>query len=378
MAWAEKLPSGKYRGVYRDSRGKRRSAGTYKHKAEAARKAATAEEKARRLSWRDPDAAKRKWGDWCDEWWDTRGVEDGTLKSEKSRRDLHLLPYWKDVPVGAIGRQEVKAWRAKLVKGGMSNSTANRCVALLSGSLSAAVDAGAIDFNPLIRMEKLDEPPPRNRFLDKGEYQKLLDFMPTALDRLILMTLASTGLRWGELSGLHRAFVNFETNQITVSTTFSDKTGVMMPYPKGKHERPVPVPPWLMQILEELPHVGHECGYKHKAGTCPGPLLITTPGGAVLRNSKWSPVFRDALDRSGIAKVKIHDMRAAAASWWLDGGSTLAEVREMLGHVDQKTTDRYAQINGVNVKRAVAAIPKPKKKASQNKSPTFAPRGPKN
>ncbi len=44
MPWAEKLPSGKYRALYRDARGKRRSAGTYTHKAEAVRKAGAAEE----------------------------------------------------------------------------------------------------------------------------------------------------------------------------------------------------------------------------------------------------------------------------------------------------------------------------------------------
>ena len=37
MAWSEKLPSGKYRGLYRDGAGKKRSAGTFSHKAMAVR-----------------------------------------------------------------------------------------------------------------------------------------------------------------------------------------------------------------------------------------------------------------------------------------------------------------------------------------------------
>lgn len=363
MAWAEKLPSGKYRALYRDARGKRRSAGTYTHKAEAVRKAGAAEEKARRQEWRNPDAAKRTWGDWCEAWWPSRTVEESTLIADKGRLDRYLTPKWADWPLGAITRHEVKVWRGELRDGGASNSLINRCVALLSVSLSAALDAEVIEVNPLIRFPKLPEPPPKHQRLSPAGYQKLLDQMPTERDRLIVMSLASTGLRWGELAGLHRARVDFDQHVAHVRETFAERAGVMKAYPKGKRERTVPVPDWLCAIWADLPHEGQTCGVEHVTGKCPGPLLLTTAGGSVLRNTNWSPVWRDAVADAGVGPLRIHDLRGSAASWWLEGGVELAEVRDMLGHRDQRTTDRYAGLSGIDGVRAAGAIPRPKREA---------------
>src|SRR5690348_5552284 len=104
MAWAERLPSGRYRGVYRDGAGKRRSAGTFTHKAKAEREAAAKESKARKKLWSDPEAYKKPWNAWADEWWPTRGVEASTLKRDEHRRRHHLDPRWSGVPLGSICR----------------------------------------------------------------------------------------------------------------------------------------------------------------------------------------------------------------------------------------------------------------------------------
>src|SRR5690348_2886218 len=100
MAWAEKLPSGRYRGVYRDASGKRRSAGTFPHKAAAVRAAGTKEDGARRRMSADPDGHRRTWGEWADEWWETRGKAASTMRNDKHRRRNHLDPRWEKVPIG--------------------------------------------------------------------------------------------------------------------------------------------------------------------------------------------------------------------------------------------------------------------------------------
>lgn len=362
MGWADPLPSGRYRAMYRDAAGKKHNATpntTYKRKAEAARIAGEAEAKARRFMHRDPLAARQTWGDWCDEWWPTRTVEDSTLRSEVSRRDLHLRTRWGDVALGAISRQEIQAWRAALRRAGQSNSNINRIVALLRVSLSAAVDAGKLEHNPALRLKPLPEPPPSDRFLTPAEYNAVLEQMPTVRDRLILTVLASTGLRWGEMAGLHRNRVDFERGLISVQEAFSEKSGVMKAYPKGRRRRAVPIPGWLAEQLQALPVVGQTCGVGHVVGQCRSPLLLTTAGGSVLRNTNWSPIFRTAVMDSGIEPITIKEMRAAAASWWLDGGVELAEVRDLLGHLDPGTTDRYARRDRAKDSTAAAAIPRP-------------------
>ena len=144
VAWAEKLPSGKYRGVYRDAHGKKRSAGTFTHKPKAERAAAAKEEHARRSMLRDPEAFRKPWRQWVDEWWPTRTVEASTAKVDKGRLDRHLMPKWGDVPIGSITRHDVKAWAARLGKDA-GTTTAQRCLHLLSASMVSALDADIID-----------------------------------------------------------------------------------------------------------------------------------------------------------------------------------------------------------------------------------------
>ena len=359
MAWSEKLPSGRYRGVYRDAAGRKHSVDeTFTHKAAAKRAAGEAEQRARRNLWRDPKAGRRTWGAWCEDWWKSRTVEGATLKTDAGRRDKHLIPKWGAVPIGAITRHEVKLWRAEMRDAGMTNSTINRAVALLSVSLSAAVEEGSLDHNPLIRLEKLTEPPAKRQKINEEQAGRLLAQLPSKRDQLIVKTLASTGLRWGELAGLHRARVDFDRGLILVVEAFSERIGEMKAYPKGKSDRVVPVPDWLIEELAEVPYEGTTCGVHHSSGSCIGPLLLTTAGGSVLRNTNWSPIFRQAVEDSGVGPLRIHDLRGTAASWWLTGGNELAEVRKFMGHRDSKTTDRYAEISGVNVARATGAIPR--------------------
>ena len=75
LAWVERLASGKYRGMYRDRAGRKRSTGreTFTHKSAAMRAAHAAEERARRRRTADPKDAKRTWGEWARaEWWPSR------------------------------------------------------------------------------------------------------------------------------------------------------------------------------------------------------------------------------------------------------------------------------------------------------------------
>lgn len=345
MSWAEKLPSGKYRGLYRDAQNKRRSAGTYTHKAEAVRKAGAAEEKARRQTWRDPESAKRTWGEWADEWWPSRSVAPSTLQVDRQRRAQRLDPRWGTVPLGAITRQDVKAWAAELKRDGLSAPTAQRCVHLLSASLAAAVDAEIIEVNPAAKIKIGGGSAVHERYLTREEYALLREQMPTVRDQIILDVLIYTGMRWGEMAGLHVARVDFERGIIRIAETWDEHTGQIKSTPKGKRPRQVPLTPELVEVLKNLPHEGQTCGYAHDRGRCVGPLLLTTEAGSVLRNQAWSgSVFRDAVKDSGIGHLRIHDLRHSYASWLAQDGVDLGEIGKMLGHRSAVTTQRYAHL----------------------------------
>lgn len=358
MAWAEKLPSGRYRGKYRDADGKKRTVpgGPFAHKSRAEREAAAFEGKARRNSWGDIDAPKRPWGHWCDEWWPTRTVEPGTLKRDASRRRVHLDPRWRDVPVGSIRRHDVREWAAAMRRRGVGASTVQRAVHLLSASLAAAVDSEVITANPAARLKLPKGAQATERYLTHEEYETLADEMPTTLDQLIMRLLTNTGLRYGEMAGLHRRRLG--DGYLTVAEVWDESDGTIKAYPKGRRTRVVPVPPWLMELLEAQP--ARPCLANHADGKkCKGSLVLTTEAGHVLRHSNWSDVWRDAVERADIGDVRIHDLRHTYASWLIQSGVPLARVGQLMGHVSPATTMKYAHLGEVQTDDIMAALPAP-------------------
>jgi integrase len=362
MAWAEKLPSGRYRGLYRDASGKKRSVGeTFTHKARAERAAAALEGKARRSMRGDPDAYRRPWGEWCDDWWPTRSVESSTLINDESRRRTHLDARWGDVPVGSIRRHDVKEWAAAMRRRGVGASTVQRAVHLLSASLNAAVDAEIIESNPAARVTLPKGGQAMERFLTREEVAAVVDEMPTTLDQTIVYFLAYTGLRWGEMAGLHAGRLDLERGRVRVVETFNEKAGSIKAYPKGRSLRDVPIDDWLAARLAELP-VAKSCGLEHVEGRCRGGLVLTSERGTVLRHTNWSDrVWHPALDRSGIGHARLHDLRHTFASWLIQSGMPLAEVGRLMGHASPSTTQKYAHLADTPTSAMMTALGDPTK-----------------
>lgn len=362
MAWAERLPSGRYRGLYRDANGKKRSVGeTFSHKSRAERAAAALEGKSRKSMFSDPDAARRTWGEWCDEWWPSRGVEPSTLKVDASRRMVHLDPRWADVPVGSIRRHDVKAWAAAMARRGVGASTVQRAVHLLSASLAAAVDAEIIEANPAARLSLPKGGQAAERFLTREEFAAVADELPTTGDQLVAYVLTYTGLRWGEMAGLHANRLLLDRGLLRVVETWDEKSGAIKAYPKGRKVRDVPVPGWLVEKLEALPRErGARCGLTHAQGQCRAGLVLRTERGQVMRNTNWADrVWHPAVERAGIGHARIHDMRHTYASWLIQGAVSLAEVGRLMGHVSPATTQRYAHLADTPTAAVVTALGAP-------------------
>lgn len=371
MAWAEKLPSGRWRGVYRDAQGGRRTVegGPFTHKVRAVRAASAAEEKARRRMHGDPDAHKRTWGDWVEEWWPTRDIEASTRRVDLRRRELHLDPHWSQVPVGAITRQRVKAWIAQLRADGVGPTTVQRCAHLLSASLSAALDAEIIDANPAARLKLAGSAKAMERYFDDDETIAVWEQMPTQLDRLIFDTYVGTGVRPGEGAGLHWNRLDLRRAVVRVVETYDQEDGTIKAYPKGRKVRDVPLPPDLVEALDAW-KVAREaagedltvgCGLVHSAGKCRSALVLTSPSGTPLRVGNWDTrVFKPALEAAGVGHARVYDLRHTYASRLLQQGVSLAEVGQLLGHVSPQTTQIYAHLAKKPSAVVLAAISAPR------------------
>lgn len=345
MAWTKKRASGSYQGLYRDLAGTERSAGTFSHKAKALRAAAAAEDAARNPLWKDPNASTMPWATWVEMWWPTRTVEPGTLSRQLGDRKKHLDPRWQDVRLCDITRMAVSEWVVTQQKK-VSPATAQRHLHLLSASLNAAVDEGILQANPAARLKLAAPSQGGERYLTRDEVARVLAEMDDH-GRVVTSLLVGTGMRFGELAGLHAN--RYFGNRIDVVETYDRQEHRIKPYPKSRTRRTVPVPSWLQETVDawlaDSP-AGANCGLEHRG--CRAGLLVPGKRGAAL-DSSWyrSAVFHPALRAAGIELARPHDLRHSYASWLVQDGVPLTEIQELLGHTSIVTTERYKHF-GVN------------------------------
>lgn len=364
MAWAEQIPgSGRWRGLYRDASGRRRTApgGPWPTKAVALRRAGAEEDDARQRPGRvSPKAGRMSWGAWCDQWWPRRGVEPGTLDRDASRRAAHLEPRWATVRLEAIGRGDVQEWVDELAASGLAASTVANCYHLLSASLKAAMLAGKIQSSPCVSIALPRRPPADERFLTWAEVESIAHFLPPR-DALLVWMLVGTGGRWGEVVGAHRHRLHLDEARFDVHEVWDQRVREVKPYPKGREKRSVPLPGWLVAKLEQ--HLGElpapaACGSTHRRGSrCRSGLIIPGRDGKVIDYDSWRKTrWIDACSKAEVGKVTIHDLRHTYASWLIQDGVSIEALCDLLGHASIATTMRYAHLAQSQWKSVVAVL----------------------
>ncbi|MFF5988167.1 tyrosine-type recombinase/integrase [Prauserella flavalba] len=358
MAWTRMLPSGKYQGIYRDRRNEERSAGTFTQRAEALRKAAKLEEEQRGPLALDVKGGKITWGAWFEQWIDARVLAYSTEDCYRSTAGNHVMPQWENVKLEDITTLDVSKWVRKMLRPPKRSKVkpkspwvVRNALMLFKTSLNAAVDDKRLALNPAKKVEYPDLPDGLERYLTPDEAEAIAFYMD-GLNSLILWVGVQTGLRFGEVAGLHWKRLDLKRGVIRVVEKFDQKEGVMNPSPKDKEDRTVPLPPDLVgQLRRYAEHAAPgrqmSCGIRHTAGRCDSDLVFRGPRGAVLRSNEWGRgPWKRALDLAGIEdRVRPHDMRHTYASWLIQEGVPLPEIARVMGHSDEEVTRRYAHLS---------------------------------
>lgn len=376
MPWVEKLPSGKWRGGWRDDTGRKRSRSGFRTRPAALRFAGEQESKARRG---DPSFVARAptWGDWRDQWLAARRVEASTAKQDSVRVGRYLTPRWDGQRLNRITRREVQAWVNELLDTPayrqrvsddeddgprtLSPATVDRIYRLFSASMKAAVLDGKIAASPCVGITIPTAAPGHERYLTRAEFD-LIAYRLREPWRSMALVLVGTGMRFGEAAGLHWQRVDLAAGLIDIVETWDPASGTVKGYPKGKSRRSVPIPGWLRETLEALidrqGEPGHSCGLRHSSSVrCRSGLVIPAPeGGAMDGHNFGRRDWADAVVLAGVGHVRLHDLRHTYASWLVQDGISLQEVQRLLGHASIVTTQRYAHLGTSQHARTLAAL----------------------
>jgi integrase len=237
------------------------------------------------------------------------------------RRDLvslsSLLPYFGDRQLSDISSfliEHYKAERIQKVKG----PTINRELALLSHMFHKAVDWDLVMFNPLTKVARFPENPPRDRVISIEEFQKLLLACSGRL-RPIVLTAAYTGLRQGEILALQWSHVDLER-------------GVMNP-PRSKRGKmcPLPIKGELLEALKVLD------------GERKSDFVFTSERtGRPFKSIRSA--WETAVKQSGISlpPFHFHDLRHFFTTYFQAIGGSQPDAQGFLGHRTPVMTAAYS------------------------------------
>jgi integrase len=178
-----------------------------------------------------------------------------------------------------------------------------------------------------------------------------------------------TGLRRGEILGLRRQDIEFDTEVLKVrqtlirvrnhNATHGDcKTRLIFQEPKTEESRrTIPIPENIIEALK-----------RHKAQQAQEKLLLGeayTDHGLVFCQANGQPIdprnftryFERLLQQAGLPRIRFHDGRHTFATLMLELGEAPKTVQTMLGHTKIATTlDIYSHVSLDLEKKAAARL----------------------
>lgn len=369
MAWAEKLPSGKYRGCWRRPDGKqdhtRRATHPehpYSRKRDALEAAQEEEVKARRqaAATKGKVSASITWG----EWWDLLAPDypdsdTGSVVASIVR--THVRPRWGEEPLNKIHQVDVKAWVADLLPG-RKPAYVQKIYGVFRLSINQAVEKRVLGTSPCVGI-KVPKAPKRAKPYTDTEYLAAISPHLPAGHRDLLQLGLETGLRPSELGGLHADMVDLDSGWLYVSKVLVEYRKTIRHYPKDLDDRRVPLSDKAIEIIRRNladRDLTGGCGLVHASQKkpCASPLVFRNSRGGVITPNTLLKAVRYAVEK---AKIEYrgrgpYSVRRGFGTRAARGGIDAFELAEIMGHADVRQTQEYVQETPAARERLRAAL----------------------
>ncbi|MFI6491284.1 tyrosine-type recombinase/integrase [Streptomyces sp. NPDC050564] len=357
-----KLPNGKWGSVSRDNNGQpfytERAAEQYAHGLEV---------DVRRKQFVNPRDGRITVAEWAEAWLPSIDVGPLSEKEYRLRLKNQILPEWGDVAVGDLSPTAIVTWEKKLRKE-LSKNYADAVMSVFRTLLDDAVTEKLRGDNPVATRKSGR----RGRYQPKPKDEKVIATPRQALliarnalemrglnEHAIVLASAYTGLRIGELAGVHRdqlALKDRGEGARLHSVQQSQYVGGVFTEIDNKYDsgRGLILPAFLAELLQELMDSRPDSEW-----------VFTAPkGGRLLRGGDWytdtwqpmvsgrAPrgVVRGARERVGVRPVvgveglTPHGLRHSHKVWLDEGNHPRVAVEARMGHVLQGVEGTYSHV----------------------------------
>ena len=333
MASIARRDDGRWRARYRDTEGCEHSR-HFTRRVDAQAWLDTVTTAVQTGTYSDPKRGQVALDDWARTWLDAQGhLKPSTRERYAGLLRSLVLPRWGRVPLNEITHADVQSWTSNLATE-RSPSTAVKAHRVLALVLALAVRDGRIARNPATGISLPREPERDRHYLTHAQVHELAG--AAAENATVILFLAYTGLRFGEMAALRVRRLDLLRRRIEVAESVTAVNGELVwGTPKGHARRWVGVPQFVVDLLA-----------LQVAGKPPDDLVFTAPGRGPPRASNFRrDVFTPAAGDAGISGVTPHSLRHTAASLAIASGANVKVVQQMLGHKSATMTlDLYGHL----------------------------------
>ncbi len=292
----------------------------------------------------DPRLGRTTVSQWWDEWWPTvTNLRRTTYARDEQYFRSHVLPTYANVSLARIDRTDLRRWVQKLSAAkadggsGLAPATVQKVVQVFNKCLRAALEDRRITSNPLdhLPLPKIERK--EMRFLTVDEVWTLADNIDQRY-RAFVLVASYGGLRLGELLALRWGRVNLLSRQVDVVETLTDVNGHLAVGPPKTRAavRQITLPRF---VCDELAILAVDRPSSDD-------LVFRSPDGYFVRAGLFRQrIWHDAVKKSGLDPLRIHDLRHTAISLWIAAGANHKQVAVRAGHTSVSVVlDRYGHL----------------------------------
>jgi integrase len=259
-------------------------------------------------------------------------------KEEQRFIRTQLMPAFGDLPLHEVTKALVAGFVNERIARGYQPTTVNKLLAHLKTSMNKAIEweIGGLQISPIRGLKLLKAPPRIDRFLDPEEGQRLIQAVhqsDSPLLRFIIPFLLFTGARKREALNAEWRYIDLESRIWTIPET------------KAGKPRFVPLSDQALEVVKAAQTFLRGTRQANSRWLFPN-LESGRPYTSIFY--PWD-VCRKA---AGLPDVRIHDLRHSFASALVNRGMTLYDVKELLGHANVLTTQRYAHLSKARLREA--------------------------
>ena len=267
------------------------------------------------------------------------GNSPGELAQKQMAIYNHLVPFFGDMDMEALGIPEVRAYKKEKLAEGYAPKTINNHLIIFSRFLSTAREERKLRA-PKFSVSRIAIASEEARYLSDTEIKRflsaarLLEEEGTHWAAMVAVAM-NTGLRIGELLALDWKQVNLQARKLSVTASLCRQTGERKTVKNGQ-SRDVAINKTAAVALVGLPHRQ-------------GRVFDVTYSQAYVAINRIANAAK-------LDDVGWHTLRHSFASLLAVEGVPLFTISRLLGHKSMRMTERYAHLNDEKNKDAVAVL----------------------